>query len=313
MIKKIGAIMAAASLAAIMSFSAAAAGWISPDGVNWQYQMDMGNVVKNMLMPLDGSYYGFDPAGNKMLGWGQLNGNWYYFDPAANGAMLTGWFVSPQDGYTYYLDPGTGIMQTGFANIDGKRYYFLSNGQMFRSSGAAGTILVNGYYYMTNNDGSIIVNETKSQDSKSIKWDEEGRMFYRSSMTKVVQDSNEWTVWTPDIDNNFDYDTFNDMVNFKMSELYEKYQNVWKSYEKRINWETSVQNILQQMGLPENAVSQFISDVKSGRYDDVDPVEYYQNPNGSYDSEAEYDPNNDSYYGSYDDDYDYDYDYDWDW
>ena len=61
------------------------------------------------------------------------NGNWYYCNPTSNGRlghMITGWHHDPDDGRTYYLDPTTGIMQTGWREIDGEYYYFAGNGDV---------------------------------------------------------------------------------------------------------------------------------------------------------------------------------------
>ena len=34
------------------------------------------------------------------------------------------------DGLWYYMDPATGIMQTGFLTLDGKTYYLQEDGSM---------------------------------------------------------------------------------------------------------------------------------------------------------------------------------------
>ena len=51
------------------------------------------------------------------------SGLWYYFE---NDRTTTkkGWFKDKSDDQWYYLNPETGIMQVGWANIDGKYYYF---------------------------------------------------------------------------------------------------------------------------------------------------------------------------------------------
>lgn len=65
----------------------------------------------------------------KPHGWLQMEGLWYYFHL---GTPVKGWF---QDGTDwYYLDPDTGIMQTGFLTLEGKTYYLQENGKMLTSS-----------------------------------------------------------------------------------------------------------------------------------------------------------------------------------
>lgn len=288
---KIRMILMSCVMGLFFGISSFAAGWITPDGVNLQYQLDTGDIARYTLLPVDGAYYGFDAAGNRIVGWGQLNGNWYYFDPAANGAMLTGWLLSPMDGYWYYLDPQTGVMQTGFVKVNSKKYYLLANGQMFKSTANAGTFGIDGYYYMTLEDGSIKVNDTQNQGSLTIMWDSEGKMFYRSAMTKVVEDSNQWLAWYPDIASSFDYETYNTAVNDAMQTLYKNYTSVMSSAasankkEKRTNWENKVKKELAEMGVKTKEIQSFIKDVENGRYDDADQLEYYRDPDGSYDDE----------------------------
>lgn len=43
---------------------------------------------------------------------------------AGNGAMVTGWFTDPADGYRYYLDPASGAMAVGQRVIGGVKYHF---------------------------------------------------------------------------------------------------------------------------------------------------------------------------------------------
>lgn len=55
-----------------------------------------------------------------------VNVAWFRFD--ANGTMLTGWYIEPASGDTYYLNPlstgSRGAMLTGWQQIDGYWYYF---------------------------------------------------------------------------------------------------------------------------------------------------------------------------------------------
>ena len=55
------------------------------------------------------------------------NQNWYFCHEISDGNLGTlkrGWHEDLDDKAKYYLDPVTGIMQTGWRNIDGKFYYF---------------------------------------------------------------------------------------------------------------------------------------------------------------------------------------------
>lgn len=59
---------------------------------------------------------------NQTSGWVLVNNNWHYLDNA--NSMVTGWIQDPMDGHWYYIDPATGIMQTGWKQINDKWYYF---------------------------------------------------------------------------------------------------------------------------------------------------------------------------------------------
>lgn len=50
---------------------------------------------------------------------------WYYFENDRKTKKI-GWFTDPNDNQTYYLNPTTGIMATGWRKIDGDTYYFNS-------------------------------------------------------------------------------------------------------------------------------------------------------------------------------------------
>ncbi len=54
--------------------------------------------------------------------WVYDKGHWY--SVGADGYMVTGLFTDPKDGHTYYLDPATGAMVTGYVTVNGVQYYF---------------------------------------------------------------------------------------------------------------------------------------------------------------------------------------------
>lgn len=58
-------------------------------------------------------------------GFRQENGSWYYYQ---NGQRAVGWVLD--QGLWYYMNPDTGVMETGFVTIDGKTYYLQENGSM---------------------------------------------------------------------------------------------------------------------------------------------------------------------------------------
>ncbi|MDY3814889.1 MAG: hypothetical protein SOZ61_11660 [Candidatus Copromonas sp.] len=65
---------------------------------------------------IEGPYDGYFTEKVSQARFKDVDGNWYYLNPVSDGtqgAMKTGWFTDPQDGYLYYLDPKTGAMVTG--------------------------------------------------------------------------------------------------------------------------------------------------------------------------------------------------------
>ncbi len=81
----------------------------------------------------------------KQYGWINLGGQRYHAD--ANGFIQAGWFQDESG--IYYLNPEAGgLAATGFADIDGGRYYFNENGQR-----CTGLLNLGGPVYYANADG----------------------------------------------------------------------------------------------------------------------------------------------------------------
>lgn len=78
-------------------------------------------------------WYHFNSSGRMDYGWFRdEQKNWYYCNTIHDGffgKMKTGWHHDPDDNRLYYLDPATGIMATGWKQIDGKWYYFTAFNQ----------------------------------------------------------------------------------------------------------------------------------------------------------------------------------------
>lgn len=90
-------------------------------------------VVNPYSTTQSAGWFFFDENGIMKTGWilSRL-GHWYYCHDVEDGdlgRMETGWHVDSQDGLTYYLDPVTGQMLTGWQTIDGKSYYFTEMSQ----------------------------------------------------------------------------------------------------------------------------------------------------------------------------------------
>mgnify|MGYP002515721972 FL=1 len=58
-------------------------------------------------------------------GWKNTENGWYYYE---NGEMKKGWLYDGED--WFYLNPSTGIMETGFVTVDGRTYFLKEDGRM---------------------------------------------------------------------------------------------------------------------------------------------------------------------------------------
>lgn len=93
------------------------------------YYFDKYGVVQIGWQTISGKKYylrsATNPKGQAASGWVDLDGYKYYFDTTSC-VMQTGWLT--QNGKKCYLNPGTGRMTTGKASIDGKTYDFGTSG-----------------------------------------------------------------------------------------------------------------------------------------------------------------------------------------
>lgn len=105
-------------------------GWrlIYADGtaaVGYMTTLEDGSAVEQVLWELiNGAWYAFGVDGILKSGWVfdyQL-GSWYQM--SVETGMRSGWYIDPVDGYTYYLDPVSGKIVSGWRQMDGKWYYF---------------------------------------------------------------------------------------------------------------------------------------------------------------------------------------------
>ena len=106
---------------------------------------ETGSLLSGWISTKGKTYY-FSPTTKTMQkGWLYDNG-WYYLDKSS-GAMAKGWVY---DGSWYYLSD-TGLMQTGWLDVDGQRYYLNpSNGAMQK-----GWLYDNGWYYFDKSSGAM--------------------------------------------------------------------------------------------------------------------------------------------------------------
>lgn len=89
----------------------------------WIYTINPYSPVKNTY-----SWFHFGKDGIMTVGWHKAaDALWYYTSEVSDGnlgMLIKGWHRDMQDGRWYFLDRRTGIMLSGWQEIDGKSYYF---------------------------------------------------------------------------------------------------------------------------------------------------------------------------------------------
>ncbi len=87
--------------------------------------LESGASVEQVLWErINGAWYAFGADGILKSGWVfdyQL-GSWYSM--SVDTGMRSGWYIDPADGYTYYLDPVSGKIVSGWRQVDSKWHYF---------------------------------------------------------------------------------------------------------------------------------------------------------------------------------------------
>lgn len=161
-------------------------GWLGLNGAWYYFDPSNGVMVENASKTIGGRTYTFDANGAMKTGWISNSDGWRYLN--ASGYETYGWLIDR--GTWYYLDPTTGIMQTGRRTINGTTYVFNASGAMSTSwerlsdgwhysstSGAevVGWAVVNGYwYYMDPSTGIMVANTSKNIGGKIYSFDASG-------------------------------------------------------------------------------------------------------------------------------------------
>ena len=109
---------------------------VNPEHSEWIFTLNGGIRLVSRWAKLDyangdvnkNGWYHFNSHGIMDFGWFRDEKlDWYYCNTEHDGwlgKMQMGWHYDEADKHWYYLDPSTGIMQTGWHEINGKWYYF---------------------------------------------------------------------------------------------------------------------------------------------------------------------------------------------
>ena len=120
-------------------------GWVMTDG-DWYYLDPADGHRLTGQQTIDGVKYYLYDNGVMATGWVNLDEAWHWFNES--GAMVTGF--ADIEGERYYMDPSSGRMLTGMQTINGATYYFYGDGAM-----ATGWVDMGGQWYWFNQDGAM--------------------------------------------------------------------------------------------------------------------------------------------------------------
>lgn len=133
-------------------------GWLTDSRKRKRYfDPKTGKLTRGWMKNSKGKKYYFT-SGEGIMATGWLKnskGQKRYFH-RTSGVMATGWLKNTSKNISYYFDPETGYMTTGWRRISGKKYYFsTSNGSM-----ATGLKTIDGKKYYFKTDGSMAFSTT---------------------------------------------------------------------------------------------------------------------------------------------------------
>lgn len=155
--------------------------WILVDDQKhlWKYEFSNGSFAKDGWIYVRNPYYNnlseyswyhFDTNKYMSFGWiKSKNDNWYYGHSISDGDLGTlvyGWHYDLEDNRTYYLDPISGIMQSGWQLISGKYYYFAKIEDTYKQNWFWNTAVGRWIYDMLGDRpyGSMYINEKTPDD-----------------------------------------------------------------------------------------------------------------------------------------------------
>lgn len=241
--------------------------WVQ-DSAGWMYRFDSGAYARSQPYLINGATYGFNQDGHMATGWYQYNSTWYYLDPAS-GAAHTGWDYI--NGAWYYLEPA---MQTGWLDLQGKRYYLNNSGVM-----QTGWFTVEddpiGYRYRAHDDGSLYRNETSTESGISFKYRSDGTIMYKTALTEVSGSSDSNTGWTTLLSQDTMEQVTSAQVFIRSQEIEFLKTNYVEDYYANIyghgttvynDWVENVRTKLAKTGDTDESIESFLKNLRAGEY-----------------------------------------------
>ncbi|MGG3561176.1 hypothetical protein ABES03_06190 [Neobacillus rhizosphaerae] len=143
---------------------------------NLWYFLDGSGAMKTGWLKSGQDWYFLNSNGAMKTGWLKSGQNWYFLN--SNGAMRTGWLQS--GGKWYFLDRTSGKMALNWKDIDGKTYYFFSNGAMAANTTIDGKqIGADGAVIYDNTDVTFknIEGMARTQYGLTVEYDDELELY----------------------------------------------------------------------------------------------------------------------------------------
>lgn len=262
----------------MMSISAFA-GWEGSADTSYQYKFESGAYARDQVITVDGANYGFDQNADMVKGWmKQKNGDWYYFSPE-NGIQLYGWQKIGESWY-YLNSANQGAAQIGMFAQGAKRYYFDETGAM-----KTGSFEYDGFTYFAEVDGSLRRNTIQTENGISIRYDEDGKEWYKNT-ENVVNGKGGGETWLPllagsalNAQRSSIQESNKDIIKEKKEDLYKEYKEKVRNvkYTKRAaretTWINKVKKRLGELYVSEQEINDYIYEVKNGQYSSEDEEE----------------------------------------
>ena len=274
--KSVGIALLSLMISAAGAATVYAAGWQQGAG-GWWYEYEDGSYAKSGIRQIGDQQYAFDQNGYMLQGWQYIGFKWYYFEPEG-GAMAMGW--KQVGDKWYYLDPNdNGAMYTYWLDIGKDRYDLDENGVLqtglfYLSDSTSGSK----YAYQADANGVLIRNKTVELGDRTVRYDSNGIMMYKSEATKLkakIDGSDPWqyVLSEKELKEESTDNTISEAVDDLKSDLSDEYREKIRGLSrgttkdrKVASWESKVRKKLGDYLVDSWEIEEFIYDVEHGTY-----------------------------------------------
>lgn len=170
-------------------------GWVTYGGKKY-YVNQSGDILADCVSTIDGRVYAFDADGHNLVnGVYSISGKIYYLNYLGNPFVGYQYAISPEDATgvrrLYYFDStDMGALRTGFATINGNKYYFreIATGSQYvgeKVTGYVKDLNSSGNNYYFDNSGIMKIGWQRISDGGLFDW----HYFAKESGVEIIPDS----------------------------------------------------------------------------------------------------------------------------